>query len=184
MQADSPNETLRTRYNFVVRHGERADHDPEIREQWIGHPDPILTTIGHKQAAETGHFLKAKLEEIEKKEGKQFDKVILECSPFIRTMATAAQVGKAIGKEDIALNCRFSEWFADWLYTVNPCPKLESLNQDFAVLETEFNLQGRVYEKAPAEQVEEMMKLFPESKDAGTARAARNIELFDDMLKD
>ena len=43
---------------FIVRHGQRADHDPKNFPQYVGHDDPPLTPSGHQQAVETGKFLK------------------------------------------------------------------------------------------------------------------------------
>ena len=37
------NGPTKSRYVFVVRHGERADH---VDEKWKGHPDAVLTDKG------------------------------------------------------------------------------------------------------------------------------------------
>ncbi len=36
----------KTLYLFVVRHGQRADHLPEVYPMYKGHPDAPLTPLG------------------------------------------------------------------------------------------------------------------------------------------
>jgi broad specificity phosphatase PhoE len=50
--------------------------------------DPPLTPNGIRQAEQTGRYLKEYFEE----EGLAFDKIIIESSPFLRTMMTASQI--------------------------------------------------------------------------------------------
>ena len=66
----------------------------EFIKKYKGHPDAFLTKKGHAQATETGRFLKTYLANIEKREGRKFDKIILKSSPFIRSVATATSIGK------------------------------------------------------------------------------------------
>ena len=56
--------------------------DPVIANAYAGHNDPILTQIGHQQAIETGQFIKAEITRLGELEGRAFDAIILECSPF------------------------------------------------------------------------------------------------------
>ena len=53
-----PYKKSKIRYSFFVRHGERGDYDEALKAKYIDSADPILTKVGHKQAAETGQFLK------------------------------------------------------------------------------------------------------------------------------
>jgi len=80
------------RYCFLVRHGERGDHssDPAEVEAYAGHPDPILTALGHQQAIETGAYIKSEIERIQQLEGRTFDEIKVTCSPFLRTVSTCA----------------------------------------------------------------------------------------------
>ena len=48
---------LKTRYHFLVRHGERCDLDPKLAAQYKGHPDAPLTDRGFEQATEAGAYL-------------------------------------------------------------------------------------------------------------------------------
>jgi len=106
-----------TRLYILVRHGQRADHLPHLYPQYIGHPDAILTPLGHQQAYETGIFLKDILPAFEQKQSKYFDKLIVETSPFVRTLATTARICEAINfKDHVGLNYRYSEWLAPHLY--------------------------------------------------------------------
>ena len=45
---ENNNVNKKVRYCFIVRHGERGDHskDENVRSQYEGHPDPILTELG------------------------------------------------------------------------------------------------------------------------------------------
>lgn len=66
----------------MIRHGERADN---VRFEELGVEvenmlDPPLTPLGWRQAADTGHFLK------EYFENNGYTEVIIETSPFLRTM--------------------------------------------------------------------------------------------------
>ena len=47
LRAHQPKPGKIARYCFVVRHGQRADHSVEFREEYKGHPDPFLTEKGH-----------------------------------------------------------------------------------------------------------------------------------------
>jgi len=70
----------------LIRHGERADFEPlgiTSKPYEVKH-DPPLTDKGIAQATETGRALKAFLLD------SGYDEIIIECSPFIRTMMTAA----------------------------------------------------------------------------------------------
>ena len=61
-------------------------------KNFVNNPDPILTKLGHTQASETGQFLKQQLSEIEAQEGRKFDRIVVNSSPFIRTIASSARV--------------------------------------------------------------------------------------------
>lgn len=76
---------------IFIRHGERADLAPEKGVEYDVRCDPPLTPLGVTQVEETGIYLKRYIEE------NKFDEVVIECSPFIRTVQTAAIIAKAVG---------------------------------------------------------------------------------------
>ena len=53
----------------------------------------------------------------------KFDKIIIETSPFLRCMQTAAQVAKALNHPKVVINYRLSEMLN--LFKDNPLPSLE-----------------------------------------------------------
>jgi len=85
---------------WVVRHGYRIDFsDPHWRET-AEHPDnPPLAPIGFEQAAETAERLK----------DENIDYII--ASPFLRTVQTANQIAKKLGKK-VQLETGLSEYLS------------------------------------------------------------------------
>ena len=73
---------------MFIRHGERCDNSKleEERARIEVKSDPPLTRLGVAQAHMTGKYLKTYL-----KSGK-YDQIIIETSPFLRTMETAAGI--------------------------------------------------------------------------------------------
>ena len=82
-------------YCFVLRHGERADNSLYEGEQARieNMHDPPLTIHGVQQAVETGKMLAKLLAE------KNLEMVVVESSPFLRSLETAAAVAKELGVE-------------------------------------------------------------------------------------
>jgi broad specificity phosphatase PhoE len=70
----------------VIRHGERADKIPGLK--YRNHVDPPLTQMGLLQAEFTGRYFKDLFE----KSKFDFDKVIIETSPFLRCLMTSGQI--------------------------------------------------------------------------------------------
>ena len=70
---------------WVVRHGERADVDPEWEKTATRPHDPPLTALGHVQAAATATVLA----------GEAIEAIF--SSPFLRCMQTAAAIARALG---------------------------------------------------------------------------------------
>ena len=89
-------EPPKKRYVFLIKHGEREDYSKQTGVDKYklkqGGIDPILTDLGHQQAIETGQFLRKYLQDVEAKDGKRFDKIVVHSSPFVRTMSTAARI--------------------------------------------------------------------------------------------
>ena len=124
----------------MVRHGQRGDQCPKLAAQYAGHPDPILTKIGHQQAIETGDYLVQRFKQIEETEGKAIDQVIVKSSPFIRTMATCARICTQIKIDEVDLDYHYCEWLSTYLYSKNPIPKLEVRKKNGPELDEEFDL--------------------------------------------
>ena len=109
-------QTSKTCFAAILRHGERAD--------WAGVPypndvDPPLTDEGMVQAAKAGENLKACFEKYKLK----FDKIVIETSPFIRTMMTASQIARELGVSTITINFQASEVLTE--YDCDPMDKIE-----------------------------------------------------------
>ena len=109
---------------LFIRHGERADLAPEKGVQYDVKSDPPLTPLGITQVEETGHYLKHYVE----KHG--FEEVVIECSPFIRTVQTAAIIAKAIGKSKVRVQYKYHEWLHPAFYDYNPMQELYMRNRE------------------------------------------------------
>ena len=106
MESSKPQEQKK-HFAAVIRHGERGDR---VENFPCPNPcDPPLTPHGLKQAKATGDFLK----EFFASKNYQFDKVIIECSPFLRCMMTAGQVASALGIKEIIINYRTAEFLQE-----------------------------------------------------------------------
>lgn len=66
--------------------------------------DPPLTPLGIEQAKDTANYLKQFLTENE------YTHVVIEASPFLRTMQTAATVAKVLDVPSFRLNCLLAKW--------------------------------------------------------------------------
>lgn len=82
---------------FAVRHGERCDATSKYYHLYKFDGDACLTPIGAKQSEQTGKYLKEKIAEIENETGRAINEIVIETSPFIRTIGTAAHIAKALG---------------------------------------------------------------------------------------
>ena len=131
-----------SRYCFIVRHGERADHAPDTCAEYEGHPDAYLTPKGHQQAAETGEWLREELKKIEQNEGRPITKIELTCSPFERCISTCSKVAEALGISEISINYRYCELLVTFLYNANPMPHLSLRNTDLETLKSQKGWQG------------------------------------------
>lgn len=103
------NTVNQTGFCALIRHGERADNiDGQMRDK-LGIEvedlnDPPLTPLGIDQAKDTANYLKQYLEKNE------YTHVVIEASPFLRTMQTAATVAKVLDVPKIRLNCLLAKW--------------------------------------------------------------------------
>lgn len=75
-----------TQHLIVIRHGDRWDYNhPEWLDSAKRRGDPPLSTLGHRQAHETGQFLDQLLAE----SGLTPDRITWMSSPFLRTLQTS-----------------------------------------------------------------------------------------------
>ena len=82
-------------YCAIIRHAERADRSEIPTPSFRTKHDPPLTAEGMNQATEAGKYLKDYFEE----HNMQFDKVIIECSPFMRCLQTAARIQEQLPEQ-------------------------------------------------------------------------------------
>ena len=66
--------------------------------------DPPLTKLGLSQAHVCGQHLRKYLERA------GYDLVLIEASPFLRCMETAAAIAKELGLPEVNVNYRCAEW--------------------------------------------------------------------------
>lgn len=148
-------------------------------------PDPALTPNGMQQARATGKFLKHYFEE----NGYKFDKIIIECSPFLKCMMTAGQIIKilqgsseeedvldddtaALNQKEIHINYRATQVLDQFTTTSmipnrDPMPHLELIkNEILFQYENEQYFPKNVQflePDAPADYKDQIFKAFPES---------------------
>ena len=97
----------KSRYVFLVRHGEKADRHGDSADR--GNIDSQLTQTGKQQAIETGWFIHQTLEQIEDIEGKRFGQIKVSSSPFVRCMLTASKICSVLNVSAFELNYNYCE---------------------------------------------------------------------------
>ena len=87
--------------------------------------DAALTPQGIIQARETGKHLR----DFFSMNGLSFDKVMVESSPFVRTLMTAGQIASQLKVPEVQVNYELTEGMLDgpeyWDFTENPMPIIE-----------------------------------------------------------
>ena len=91
---------------MAIRHGERADECWNFDKHFIDFTDPLLTPKGIQQATQTGLYIKGVIET----EG--YEDVIIEASPFLRTMMTAPHIAKCLNVPKIKANYLYGERYS------------------------------------------------------------------------
>ena len=82
---------------MLIRHGERIDKFDPFSDTWVPH-DPIITPQGCMNAREKGRRIKDQyMTEWQKLVGGQFERIIVESSPYTRTMMTCANICLGMG---------------------------------------------------------------------------------------
>ena len=99
---------------MFIRHGQRADECWDFDQRLVDYTDPLLTPKGIKQATQTGQYIKTLI----KTEG--FEEVIIEASPFIRTMMTAAHIAKTLNIPKIKANYLYGERYNENNFNYSP----------------------------------------------------------------
>lgn len=149
----------------LIRHGERADAAPfsKTSKVYKYEHDPPLTDRGIKQAEETGVALKKFLMEEQK-----YDEIIIETSPFIRTMMTAAGIARGLGHSKIRINYLYSEILQPHMF--ERCPLAETcLRKLDKKVVVEKYLDGIDFEDSTTFKAE-IENAFPENKIKGAQR--------------
>ena len=82
--------------------------------------DPPITINGVNEARVTGEFLKKHFET----NHYNFDKVIIECSPFLKCIMTAAHLAPVLGVEEITVNYQATDFLAKPTFEQDPMPEL------------------------------------------------------------
>ena len=90
----------------MIRHGERTDSSnlAEERARVENPHDCPLTNLGVSQAHVTGQYLKEYLSR------GGYSDIVLESSPLLRTLETAAAIAHELGIGEIRVNYRLFEW--------------------------------------------------------------------------
>lgn len=70
--------------------------------------DPPLTPLGLRQAEETGKFLALYFE----KHRYKFDKIIIETSPYLSCIMTAARIAHALDEKDVFVHYRAIDYLS------------------------------------------------------------------------
>ena len=151
-----------------------------------GNFDNKLTEKGIQQSKDTGNFLQKYF----KLNNLNFDKIIIEFSPFIGCMMTAGQIARELGVKQTTINHKAHEILLE-NYVTNPAEEylqmqkfefdLEKMKEEIDELKDEkmFPWKDVKIESFTKEQIadfrENSMKLFPEEIKQGLERG---IKLF------
>lgn len=92
----------------------------------------------------------------------KFDEVVLECSPFIRTIQTAAIIAKVIGHKNIRVQYKYTECLHPAFYEENPVPLLYVRNRKPEEISRDF-LEGMPFEHSDEAGYALANKIFPEN---------------------
>lgn len=101
---------------FYVRHGHREDED--LTKKLV---DPKITELGKKASAMTGAFLRQVIN------SNRVDRVIIECSPFLRALLTGSEIAQQIfGSAECTIKvCNWvHELLIEPLFPSNPYKKM------------------------------------------------------------
>jgi broad specificity phosphatase PhoE len=112
---------------FIIRHGDRYDYaHPEWRETATRKGDPSLSSLGHRQARETGQFL----DNLLSKEGIHAKDITFLSSPFLRCIQTSNEI------------------LSEFKQTPGDVAETVTINPEYGVFEVDF-WNGRYHEDLP-----------------------------------
>eukprot|EP00347_Sterkiella_histriomuscorum_P019307 403342151 len=161
---------------LFIRHGERADKHLEENGKPIEFMDDAhLTQIGIQQAKETGLFLKSYIEE------NKFEEVILESSPFLRVMMTAAQIAKQLSIPKITVSYNHREIMHPSCFSgQDPIPNLLFINKDKDYLVQNYLVGVDFQETDESKALDRTTpnKMYPESEQQCHNRVQNTIHQF------
>ncbi|TNV76018.1 hypothetical protein FGO68_gene2757 [Halteria grandinella] len=140
---------------IFIRHGERADLAPEKGVAYDVKNDPPLTDLGIKQAQHTGQWLRNYIME------QKFDEIVIECSPFIRTMQTASHIAQSIKHPCVTVKYQYSEWLYPIFYHTNPILELYVRNRPAEEIQKTF-LNGQQFTHNDEEGFNKTAQIYPE----------------------
>ena len=110
----------------VIRHAQRADHFGDQYGNHIVKPDPPLTPIGVEQSKFAGQYLA----EFFAKNDMKFDKIIIETSPYMRCIQTAAWIATKLNVDEVEVNLCAQEHMSERDFPDgDPHPFVQSLNR-------------------------------------------------------
>ncbi|CDW77202.1 UNKNOWN [Stylonychia lemnae] len=144
---------------MMIRHGQRADRHPEYKvhiQVWVDAP---LTPLGLQQAKETGQFLKEYIN------ANNFEEVILESSPWLRVMMTAAQIAKELGMNKFNVSYNYRELMTPQCFDYeDPMPQLLFVNKTMDYISQKY-LEGIQYVETDDSKVMDKSCMYPETED-------------------
>ena len=73
-----------------------------------------------------------------------FDQIIIETSPFVRTMMTASAIALELGISKIETDYTLCESLQKWMFPECPISKLEIENMDLEELKKKYMIDSRV----------------------------------------
>eukprot|EP00347_Sterkiella_histriomuscorum_P017295 403349935 len=153
----------------MIRHGQRADLHPEKEIVYDVPHDPPLTDEGFQQARETGEFLKEYIKR------HQFDDIILETSPFLRTMQTAHEIAKILQLKHLTIDYLYREWLDGTFFRHNP---LEDINiRLWSQDELKTNVLSEIDDFTVLDIPDNINDLYPENKQQSKQRTQSVIDL-------
>ena len=126
--------------------------------------DPPLTKLGVAQAHVCGKRLRNTLE------NKAYDRIVIETSPFLRCLETAAAIAKELDISKIRVNYRYSEWLKEKFFpNGSPVKDLEINKIDERELSDKW-LQG-ISIKHNKDFIDKLADLWPERYNDCASRA-------------
>lgn len=96
----------------IILHGE-SGAEGNFWFKYENRLDAPLTPKGIEEAERTGEALKRYFKE----QNDKWDKIIIECSPFLATMMSAGRIASSLGVKDIVISYRAADFCGEKLET-------------------------------------------------------------------